>query len=101
MLSRPNREGLSPATIRNVMADLILMPDSWSRRTASSGRVPTTEAYRYYVEQISGETHLSPGYQNIIRESLAGTTDVSEFLERTSRVLLADLQERWRGGGCA
>jgi len=53
----------------------------------SSGRVPTTEAYRYYVEQISGETHLSAGDENIIRESLAGTTDAAEFLERTSRVL--------------
>jgi heat-inducible transcriptional repressor len=53
----------------------------------SSGRVPTTEAYRYYVEQISGEAHLSPGDQNIIRDSLTGITDVPEFLERTSRVL--------------
>jgi len=39
------------------------------------------------VEQISGEAHLSPGDENIIRDSLAGITDVPEFLERTSRVL--------------
>jgi heat-inducible transcriptional repressor len=49
--------------------------------------VPTTEAYRYYVEQISGEAHLSPGDESIIRESLSGITDAEEFLERTSRVL--------------
>ena len=86
MLSRSNREGLSPATIRNVMADLSEAGFLEQTHT-SSGRVPTTEAYRYYVEQISGETHLSAGDENIIRESLAGTTDAAEFLERTSRVL--------------
>jgi heat-inducible transcriptional repressor len=86
VLSRSNREGLSPATIRNVMADL---SDAGllEQPHTSSGRVPTTEAYRYYVEQISGEAHLSPGDETIIRDSLAGTTDVAEFLERTSRVL--------------
>jgi len=85
-LSRSNREGLSPATIRNVMADLSDAGFLEQPHT-SSGRVPTTEAYRYYVEQISGEAHLSPGDQNIIRDSLTGITDVPEFLERTSRVL--------------
>jgi heat-inducible transcriptional repressor len=86
VLSRANREGLSPATIRNVMADLSDAGYLEQPHT-SSGRVPTTEAYRYYVEQISGEAHLSPGDQSIIRDSLAGITDVPEFLERTSRVL--------------
>jgi len=85
-LSRSNREGLSPATIRNVMADLSDAGFLEQPHT-SSGRVPTTEAYRYYVEQISGEAHLSPGDQSIIRDSLTGITDVPEFLERTSRVL--------------
>ena len=86
VLSRSNREGLSPATIRNVMADLSDAGFLEQPHT-SSGRVPTTEAYRYYVEQISGEAHLSPGDESIIRDSLAGATDVAEFMERTSRVL--------------
>ena len=85
-LSLSNREGLSPATIRNVMADLSDAGFLEQPHT-SSGRVPTTEAYKYYVEQISGEAHLSPGDQSIIRDSLKGITDVPEFLERTSRVL--------------
>ena len=85
-LSRSNREGLSPATIRNVMADL---SDAGylDQPHTSAGRVPTTEAYRYYVEQISGEAHLSHDDEHIIRDSLAGITDVQEFMERTSRVL--------------
>src|SRR5246127_37846 len=85
-LSRSNREGLSAATIRNVMADLSDAGFLEQQHT-SSGRVPTTDAYRYYVEQITGEAHLSPGDESIIRDSLAGIADVPEFLERTSRVL--------------
>jgi heat-inducible transcriptional repressor len=86
VLSRSNREGLSPASIRNVMADLSDAGFLEQPHT-SSGRVPTTEAYRYYVEQISGEAHLSAGDETIIRDSLSGITDPAEFLERTSRVL--------------
>jgi heat-inducible transcriptional repressor len=86
VLSRSSREGLSSATIRNVMADL---SDAGflDQPHTSAGRIPTTEAYRYYVEQISGEAHLSHEDENIIRESLSGINDVQEFMERTSRVL--------------
>src|ERR1700693_6067909 len=66
-LARANREGLSPASIRNVMADLS-EAGFLEQPHASAGRVPTTEAYRYYVEQISGEAHLSPANQNIIKD---------------------------------
>src|SRR5450631_515027 len=85
-LARTNREGLSPATIRNVMADLA---DSGflEQPHTSAGRVPSTEAYRYYVEQLTGEARLSDQDQNIIKGSLQGVTDVQEFMERTSHVL--------------
>jgi heat-inducible transcriptional repressor len=53
----------------------------------SAGRVPTTEAYRYYVEQISGNARLAPQEEAMISDSLAGITDVQEFMERTSHVL--------------
>jgi heat-inducible transcriptional repressor len=85
-LARSNREGLSPATIRNVMADLSDAGFLEQPHT-SAGRVPTTEAYRYYVEQISGKASLAPQEQNLISESLAGVSDVEEFMERTSHVL--------------
>ena len=86
ILSRSNREGLSPATIRNVMADLSDAGFLEQPHT-SAGRVPTTEAYRYYVEQISGQAHISPADESIIHNSLNGITDTQEFLERTSHVL--------------
>jgi heat-inducible transcriptional repressor len=85
-LARSNREGLSPATIRNVMADLSDAGFLEQPHT-SAGRVPTTEAYRYYVEQISGKATLSHANESIIHDSLHGISDVQEFMERTSHVL--------------
>ena len=85
-LSRSSREGLSPATIRNVMSDLAEAGYLEQPHT-SAGRVPTPEAYRYYVEQLTGQAQLSPGDQSVIQNMLQGVTDVQEFLERTSHVL--------------
>src|SRR4029077_7956665 len=85
-LARSNREGLSPATIRNVMADLadagyLEQPHTSAGRGASSG------ADRYYVEQLTGKASLSQEDQGIIKDSLRGVSDVQEFTERTSHVL--------------
>jgi heat-inducible transcriptional repressor len=86
MLSRSSREGLSSATIRNVMADLADAGFLEQPHT-SAGRVPSASAYRYYVEQLSGKTQLSQADEGMIQDSLQGVTDVQEFMERTSHVL--------------
>src|SRR5260221_5447901 len=86
VLSRGSREGLSPATIRNVMADLVDAGYLEQPHT-SAGRVPSSAAYRYYVEQLSGKTELSKADSGVIDDSLRGVTDVQEFMERTSHVL--------------
>ena len=85
-ISRRHVESLSPATIRNVMSDLA---DSGylEQPHTSAGRVPSTEAYRYYVEQLTGKARLSNSDENIIQESFHGVSDVQEFMERTSHVL--------------
>lgn len=85
-LARSSREGLSPATIRNVMSDLA---DSGylEQPHTSAGRVPSPEAYRYYVEQLTGNARISTEDEGIIQGSLHGITDVQEFMERTSHVL--------------
>lgn len=85
-LARASREGLSAATIRNVMADLAEAGFLEQPHT-SAGRVPSTQAYRYYVEQLSGEAHLSRENESIIQDTLTGVSDVQEFMERTSHVL--------------
>src|SRR3981081_559997 len=82
-LARSNREGLSPASIRNVMAELSDAGYLEQPHT-SAGRVPTTEVYRYYVEQSTGNASLAPQEHNMISESLAGISDVQEFMELTS-----------------
>jgi heat-inducible transcriptional repressor len=85
-LARSNREGLSAATIRNVMSDLADTGFLEQPHT-SAGRVPSAEAYRYYVEQLTGNARLSDEDQNMIQSSLHGIADVQEFMERTSHVL--------------
>src|SRR5437763_6112391 len=86
-VSRTNKDGLSSATIRNVMVDLSEAGYLEQPHT-SAGRIPTPEAYRYYVEQITGRTklqHTEPDTR--ITDSFLGVADVQEFMERTSHVL--------------
>src|SRR2546426_12565341 len=83
VLSRSSREGLSPATIRNVMADLADAGFLEQPHT-SAGRGPSSAAYRYYVEQLSGKTELSQADASVIEDSLHGVTDVQEVMERTA-----------------
>jgi heat-inducible transcriptional repressor len=105
-----NQEGLSSATIRNVMATLgeaglLEQPHT------SAGRVPTAAAFRYYVEQITQPVRMAFGAsapslnsmqqdasslrplpmsearRGQIEESFSGVTSSNDYLERTSHVL--------------
>jgi heat-inducible transcriptional repressor len=106
-----SREGMSSATIRNVMvtlaeAGLLEQPHT------SAGRVPTAAAFRIYVEQITqtgrvaagaeapsepernalGQNALSPNALSAerrgqIEDSFAGISSANEYLQRTSQVL--------------
>jgi len=85
-LSRANKEGLSAASIRNVMADLA-QAGFLEQPHTSAGRVPSAQAYRYYVEQITGHAHISQECEGAIQQYFHGVSDVQEFMERTSHVL--------------
>src|ERR1035438_7323774 len=85
-LARTNRESLSPASIRNVMSDLA-DAGFLEQPHASAGRIPTPQAYRFYVKQLTGEARLSPADESLIQGNLQGSSDVQEFMERTSHVL--------------
>jgi len=85
-VARENPDGLSPATIRNVMGDLTEAGFLEQPHT-SAGRVPTASAYRYFVEQLTGKTHLSRADEHLIQDNFRGVTDLQEFMERTSHVL--------------
>ncbi|HJX01254.1 MAG TPA: heat-inducible transcriptional repressor HrcA [Terriglobales bacterium] len=85
-LARSNKDRLSPATIRNVMADLA-DAGLLEQPHTSAGRVPSPQGYRYYVEQLTGRAQISQADQELITSSLGGIGDAQEFLERTSHVL--------------
>jgi len=87
-----NKEGMSPATIRNVMAvlgdaGLLEQPHT------SAGRIPTAQAFRFYVELLGGSqvagslALLTPKRLEQIEESFAGIGTSQQYLERTSHVL--------------
>ncbi|HTZ60194.1 MAG TPA: heat-inducible transcriptional repressor HrcA [Acidobacteriaceae bacterium] len=85
-----NKEGMSAATIRNVMASLgeaglLEQPHT------SAGRCPTASAFRLYVEQLNGTKvaplSLTQERKGQIEDSFAGVNSRQQFLERTSQVL--------------
>jgi heat-inducible transcriptional repressor len=84
-----NKEGMSPATIRNIMASLD-ESGLLDQPHTSAGRIPTSQAFRYYVEQLSSPARLGSLAQEQkeqIRDSFAGVSSGEQFLERTSHVL--------------
>jgi heat-inducible transcriptional repressor len=86
-LSRRHGLSLSPASVRNVMADLEEMGFLTSPHT-SAGRVPTDKAYRFYVDSLVGSSRIAREEREEIRKrcSLTGR-DIGEVLKETSRML--------------
>lgn len=85
-----NADGLSSATIRNVMAELSDVGLLEQPHT-SAGRIPTAQAFRQYVAMLESQqsTHeeLPKKQREIIEEHYRGVTGTQDFLERTSHVL--------------
>lgn len=78
---------LSPATVRNVMAELEELGYLHQPHT-SAGRVPTERAFRHYVELLVEPAPLPAEFENRIREACAaGEGDIDETLGAASRVL--------------
>lgn len=81
--------GISPATIRNVMADLTEMGLIFQPHT-SAGRMPTGAGMRYYVDVLLKRRDLTGGEMETIRERCAGDErGVDSILRRTSKMLAA------------
>jgi heat-inducible transcriptional repressor len=77
---------LSPATVRNVMADLEEMGLLEQPHT-SAGRVPTETGLRFFIDSLLKVRSLSPKEKDEIRERYGSGLDFDELLQRTSRVL--------------
>jgi heat-inducible transcriptional repressor len=83
--------GWSPATIRNVMAELEETGFVEQPHT-SAGRIPTDKGYRYYVDNMLGEARLSRGDLRAIDELFAlsdidATASPDRLMETASHVL--------------
>lgn len=78
--------GLSPASIRNVMADLeeqglLMHPHT------SAGRVPTDKGYRYYVDNLMEPKELSEKEKHWVLEELQKARTVEALAGRVSKVI--------------
>src|SRR5271168_5291500 len=87
-VARRHLDPLSPATVRNVMADLedggfLFQPHT------SAGRVPTASAYRFFVEQVTAQATSSPEDRLWIRRELEAAQTPEAVMERASHVLSA------------
>ena len=85
-LARNYSERLSPATIRNVMADLETV-GLLTRPHTSAGRVPTAKGYRFYVDSLLNTRELPTREVDRIKQSLENETDPGELMNKTSQVL--------------
>ena len=85
-LARDSDMDLSPATIRNVMADLEEMGLLHSPHT-SAGRVPTVKGYRLFVDTLLRVNQLNQREIERIAEELNPHHDPQLLLQRTSSML--------------
>ncbi len=86
-LTRRHGVKLSPASVRNVMAELEEMGFLTSPHT-SAGRVPTDRAYRFYVNTLLQVGRVSDDHEEQLMERLPlQGGDASRILRETSRML--------------
>ena len=89
ILSKDSDLKLSPATIRNVMADLEDLGLIHSPHT-SAGRIPTVSGYRLFVDSLLTVKPLDSKEINRLYQGLSETEDTSHMIGVASK-LMADL----------
>jgi heat-inducible transcriptional repressor len=84
--------GISPATIRNEMAELEEKGYLTHPHT-SAGRLPTEKGYRYFVEKLMGESNLSPTEQRTISHQFhQARLDLDQWMRLSAAVLAHNAQ---------
>ena len=89
-LSKVLEISLSPATIRNIMADLSDLGFLEQPHT-SAGRVPTDKAYRFYVDSMVAANAVPRNIQRMIDTTLGESSQDLEHLLANTTKLLAGL----------
>ncbi|CCE23563.1 heat-inducible transcriptional repressor HrcA [Methylotuvimicrobium alcaliphilum] len=85
-LSKDTELKLSPATIRNVMADLEDMGLIRSPHT-SAGRVPTVSGYRLFIDSLLTVKPLNSEELKLLRKNLIAKDNVNDVIGVASRIL--------------
>ena len=78
--------GISPATVRNIMADLEEMGFLAQPHT-SAGRVPTDKAYRFYIDALLGVKELPRPEEERIMNYPLPREGFTQMLQETTRLL--------------
>jgi heat-inducible transcriptional repressor len=84
-ISKRRQDALSPASIRNVMADLA-DGGYLSQPHTSAGRVPTGKAFRIYVSALTAQ-RIAVAESERVASELRGLDTVAERMERSSSIL--------------
>ncbi|MBE0466145.1 MAG: heat-inducible transcription repressor HrcA [Candidatus Desulforudis sp.] len=86
-VARKYNLGISPATIRNEMADLDEL-GYLEQPYTSAGRIPSQQGYRYYVDHLmQPETPVEEEKQLIRANYQAKAKSISEVIERTGQLI--------------
>lgn len=86
-LFKSSRFDLSPASIRNIMADLT-DAGFLAQPHTSAGRVPTDRAYRLYIDELMRHRHVAEDVREQVDSDLASAGgDVSRLFQAASRLL--------------
>ena len=86
-ISRRRKGSLSPASIRNVMADLC-EEGYLAQPHTSAGRVPTEKAFQFFVQEI-GVPRPSHADYELLRAQLQGADTIENGVARSSHLLTA------------
>src|SRR3982751_5312108 len=85
-LAKCGRFQLSPASLRNVMADLEDLGYLMQPHT-SAGRVPTDRGYRFFIDYLMRSRTLSQREREMIDDQVSHANEIDEVLHLASRVL--------------
>jgi heat-inducible transcriptional repressor len=85
-LAKGGRFELSPASLRNVMADLEDLGYLYHPHT-SAGRVPSDLGYRFFINHLMTMHNLTPRERSEIDEQVAHASELDEVMHLASRLL--------------
>src|SRR5215212_11776754 len=85
-LAKCGRFQLSPASLRNVMADLEDAGYLQQPHT-SAGRVPTDSGYRFFIEHLMQSRKISQRERETIDDQVGHANEIDEVLQLASRLV--------------